>query len=363
MSDERDVSAWVDGWLAGEQAALDPEYPRLMTLLNRRRAGQSWHKHGTFRDHLTTVYRMLKTWGQDRDTCLCGLFHSVYSNEYVDLALFDPREGRDVLVGEVGGGTEQLIHRFCTIPRTAMVLDMLARDRIPAEGIELRRGDEVFRLTQREVAVFTVVTVADLVEQWYSWQEDTMSSYPHTGRLDAAPLWSVTLWPGPFRPGSSGLALASRLARHLPGLGIPVPPVFERCTRTLDARDESAAAALYWQVASLNVPLVDPAHTRNLLEAAIAHNPWVGEPYLQLAQVFLMQGNYEAAAERARQGLRLLSDWGVQWDKRVTWEGWIVWGRMLVQRAQDRAWPGVLRDFNNLGLVRPDAPMLQSVAA
>ncbi|MFA8359014.1 DUF6817 domain-containing protein [Burkholderia ubonensis] len=354
--DRIDDNGWqVDAWLADDWAAVDPEYPRLLALLNKRRAGQSWHKHATFRDHLVGVYRMLKLWRQDRETCLCGLFHSVYSNEYVDLALFDPHEGRDVLANEIGADVERTIHRFCTIPRTAFVLALLDERTDCREGITLDRNGETFELSPREVVLFLVVTLADLVEQWYSWQEDTMASYPHTGRLDAQPNWAVTLWPGPFRPGSSALSLASRLARHLRGLAEPVPPIFAQCTAHLDSADEAAAAALYWQVATLQMPLVDREHARGMLARAVEMNPWVGEPHLMLAQIDLVSGRFEDAEQHAGRGLALLRDWGIQWDKRVSWEGWVVWASMLAQRARLREWPGTLRDFNNLGLVTRDA--------
>lgn len=349
------LDASIDAWLADDHPAIDPEYATLLALLNRCRAGQSWHKHGTFRDHLTAVYRMLKLWGQDRETCLCGLFHSVYSNEYVDLALFDPRHGRNVLAGQLGAEVEATVHLFCAMPRTAFVNALLERDSIPAQGLVLTRADgETFALTRRQTAVFLVVTIADLVEQWYSWQEDTMAGYPDTGRVPAAPLWSVTLWPGPFRPGSSALHLASRLARHMPALDLPVPPIFSACSQTLSSADEATASALYWQVTSQSMPLVLPAHARRLTEATIAHNPWVGESYLLLAQLHLMAEEFDAAYLAARHGLTLLCEWGVPWDKRVSWQGWIVWGRLLTQRAERREWPSTLRDFNNLGLVDPE---------
>jgi hypothetical protein len=350
----------IDAWLADDHAVIDPDYASLLTLLNRCRAGQSWHKHGTFRDHLTGVYRMLKLWGQDRETCLCGLFHSVYSNEYVDLALFDPQHGRDVLAGQLGAEVEATIHLFCTMPRTAFVNELLARDSIPAQGLALTRADgEIFTLTRRQTAVFLVVTVADLIEQWYSWQEDTMAGYPLTGRVPAAPLWSVTLWPGPFRPGTSALHLASRLARHLPALDLPLPPIFGACSQTLSSAGEATASALYWQVTSQSMPLTLPVHARHLTEAAIAHNPWIGEPYLLLAQLHLMAGEFDAACLAARRGLALLCEWGVAWDKRVSWQGWIVWGRLLAQKAERREWPSTLRDFNNLGLVDPEYQPVQ----
>ncbi len=359
MADQR----LVDAFLADDYPAIDPQLPGIMKLLNERRAGQSWHKHGTFKDHLYGTYRMLKLWGQPSEIAACGLFHSVYSNEYVDLALFDPEHGRHVLRGDLGEQAEELIHRFCTIPRTAFMRDVITRDRIPAAGLELSgNGGPAVRIDRRETAIYIVVTIADLVEQWYSWQEDTMSRYPDFGQVDAKLMWSATLWPGQFRPGSSALSLASRLARLLPDLDLPVPPIFADCTQVLAPEDEAAASALYWQVASQNMPQVAPVHARRILEQAVRHNPFVAEPRLLLAQLALIEDDFEGAARHAEAGLGLITGWGIQWDKRIPWEGWTVWARLLASRARQRVWPRTLSEHNNLGLVPAELPELAEAA-
>lgn len=351
MADQR----LVDAFLADDYPAIDPHLPDVMRLLNERRAGQSWHKHGTFKDHLVGTFRMLKLWGQPSATAYCGLFHSVYSNEYVDLALFDPAHERHVLRDLLGEQTEELIFRFCTIPRTAFMRDVLAREGIPAGGLRLTdAAGTVHALDQRETGIYLVVTMADLLEQWYSWQEDTMSGYPEFGPVDAQTMWSATLWPGQFRPGQSALSLVSRLARHLPALDVPTPPVFAGCTGVLAQDDEASAAALYWQVATQSIPLVSPVHARSILERAVALNPYVAEPRLLLAQIALLQDDFEAAERHAAAGAELISSWGIQWDKRIPWEGWTVWARLLVSRARQRVWPRTLSAHNNLGLVPPE---------
>jgi hypothetical protein len=350
MADQR----LVDAFLADDYPAIDPHLPEVMRLLNERRAGQSWHKHGTFKDHLAATFRMLKLWGQSSETAYCGLFHSVYSSEYVDLALFDPVHERYVLRDLLGAQTEELIYRFCTMPRTAFMRDVLARERIPADGLRLTDpSGTVHGLDRRETGIYLVVTMADVLEQWYSWQEDTMSSYPELGPVDAKTMWSATLWPGQFRPGSSALSLISRLARLLPDLDLPTPPVFARCTGTLMPEDEAAASALYWQVATQSTPHVSPAHARRILERAVALNPFVAEPRLLLAQIALLQDDFETAERQAEVGAELIAGWGIQWDKRIPWEGWTVWARLLGSRARQRVWPRTLHEHNNLGLVPP----------
>ena len=47
----------------------------------------------------------------------------------------------------------------------------------------------------------------------------------------------------------------------------------------------------------------------------------------------------------------LLGDWGVAWDKRIAWSGWVAWARILRQSAETRRWPELLPGLNGLGLV------------
>src|SRR5919199_239543 len=102
--------------LAEDWAAVDPALPPLLEMLFARSAGEDWHKAGTFRDHLLGVHRTLALWDQPREVRLLGLFHSVYSNEYVDLKLFDASGNRAELADALGAEAERLIHIFCTMP-------------------------------------------------------------------------------------------------------------------------------------------------------------------------------------------------------------------------------------------------------
>ncbi|XP_073049624.1 uncharacterized protein [Primulina eburnea] len=44
----------------------------------------------------------------------------------------------------------------------------------------------------------------------------------------------------------------------------------------------------------------------------------------------------EAAAERV---LQLIMDWESPWDKRMSWQGWIALGRVVLMKAKEKAWP------------------------
>jgi hypothetical protein len=79
-------------------------------------------------------------------------------------------------------------------------------------------------------------------------------------------------------------------------------------------------------------------------------NPWVGEPQMVLAQVYLSAGRQEDAVLAAQSALQCFSAWGNAWDKRVQWDAWIAWTRILLQSAEQGTWPERLDKLNNLAL-------------
>ena len=343
--------------LADDWARVDPELPALLEMLFARSAGEDWHKAGTFKDHLLGVCRTLTLWDQPREVRLLGLFHSVYSNEYVDLKLFDASGNRAELAAAVGEEAERLIHTFCIMPRSLFMRRLLEEGDLPEEGMVLEReGKPDVLLSMRDVAVFAIATVADIAEQWHSWQDEIFTGFPGPQKpRRVAEHWAAALWPGPLKPTASALSMLSRFAKPLgdmpPEWALPVPPVFARCTAVLEPADEMAAASLYWQAVTRALPIGSPDPTRRALEGAVAHNPYVAEPRLLLAQLALAAGDWETARDHAEAGLALLSDWGTAWDKRIAWSGWVAWARILRQSAETRRWPELLGGLNGLGLV------------
>ena len=340
--------------LADDWAAIDPELPHLLEMLFARAAGEDWHKAGTFKDHLLGLYRTLALWDMPREIRLLGLFHSVYSNEYVDLKLFADRAPLRQALGEEA---ERLVHLFCTMPRTLFTRRLIEEGELPEEGMVLEReGAPAILLSMKDVAVFAIATIADIAEQWHSWQDELFPGFPGPSKpRRVQDHWAAALWPGPLKPTSTALSTLSRLAQPLsempPDWGIPTPPVFARCTARLDPADELAAATLYWQAVTRALPIASADPTRRALEAAVAHNPYVAEPRLMLAQLALAAGQWDEAARQAGAGLALLSDWGVAWDKRIAWSGWVAWARILLQSAEAGRWPEMLPGLNGLGLV------------
>jgi hypothetical protein len=342
--------------LAEDWAAIDPELPAQLALLFARSAGEDWHKAGTFKDHLLGVCRTLTLWDQPREVRLLGLFHSVYSNEYVDLKLFDATGNRAELTAALGPEAERLIHTFCVMPRTIFTHRLLEETELPEEGMVLERaGAPDLILSARDVAVFAIATMADIAEQWHSWQDEVFAGFPFQKPRLVRENWAASLWPGPLKPTATALSMLSRLGRVLADLpeeyGLPTPPVFARCTAVLDPAEEMAALTLYWQAVTRGLPMGGLGPTHRALEACIGHNPYVAEPRLMLAQLGLIAGDWDMAAGHARAGLDLLQDWGTAWDKRIAWSGWVAWARILLQSAESRRWPESLTGLNGLGLV------------
>ena len=339
-----------DEWLA-KDADLAPVLPVVLA----RGVGQDWHKAGTFRHHLAGVARSLALWQQPRDVRLLGLLHSVYGNAFVDLVKFDAASERGRLQALVGDGAEHLVYLFCTMSRTQFVQKVLA-GQIEADGsLLLEKNGQPQRLSAYEVAAFIIVSMADSIEQWFSWQDDIYSQFPHVQSQRAQTVhWAASLWPGPMRPSSRMLSQIASLGLALqhPALKgqLPIPPVFDHCRAPLKLADEAAATSLYWSVISLDQPLVDLDAATAVLEAAVRHNPWVGEPQMVLAQLYLSAGRADEARRTAASALQAFSSWGNAWDKRVQWDAWVAWTRILLQSAEQGSWPERLDKLNNVAL-------------
>lgn len=411
-------------FLRGELESVDPKLPSLIAVLRSVGAGECWHKHGSFLDHLVDIYRILKLWNVPESVALCGLFHSAYSNSYVNLAIFDPSAGRDVVRRHVGDAAERLIHLFCIVPRQPLIHEDLlfhytdgdlvehlqlseislknAKERgvfsaeegwrkklqsiLPADGISVKhiKTGEPVAVSRRIVAVFLLMTMADFSDQLFGFQDNLFDN--DNGRLEfSGNKSSFTLWPGDGKPGlwmnsisrmgslytlivreeeifmeqrrkkasgsfSNGVNVAVDNSRD-EDIELVIPPVFEDCTKVLDSEEQRAARDLYWEA-------VCEGGKRGLDEAeewllrSVEKNPFVGEPHVVLAQVYLSKGRFLEAEREAEKGLILMLDWGSPWDKRMSWEGWISWVRVLLMKAREKSWPNTAWGILNLGLVR-----------
>ncbi|CAN6549895.1 unnamed protein product [Malus baccata var. baccata] len=420
-------------FLRGELESVDKNLPSLVAVLRSVGAGECWHKHGTFLEHLVDIYRILKIWKAPDSVCLCGLFHSAYSNSYVNLAIFDPSTGREVVRAHVGEAAERLIHLFCIVPRQPLIHDDLLfhytdaelvehlkqsemslqqlqnqseaaspnwswRNKVqclvPANGVtvkHIKTGEDVL-VSRRVLAVFVLMTMADFSDQLFGFQDELLDN--KDGRLEFRGNNYGALWPGDGKPGlwmnsiSRMAAVYTLIVREeemfiqekktissvnaTAGSGggenaatdkcrdedieLVVPPVFDKCTRVLDAEEQLAARELYWEavcdVSQKQGKKGEEDRAEELLLRCVEKNPFIGEPHVVLGQVYLTGARFEEAEREAERGLTLMLEWGSAWDKRMTWEGWIAWARVLLMKAKERSWPQTSWGILNLGLVR-----------
>lgn len=345
MSSAPDLPPHVLALLRHEHRDLEPAIDALLAALAANGAREIWHKHGTFFDHLLGVWRILVAWRQPPEVCRLGLMHSIYSNSNVRMKVFDADEGdgRATVRRLIGEEAERLVHLFCVIRRNE--LQSFDDPAVPADGVDvgLMRGAERVRLSRRDLGIFLVVTMADYAEQFFGWQDQLFGAAGGNGPR--------TLWPGDDRPGL-WMGLNARLGLRAAVCGAePLPPVFARCTATLDRAAETEARDLYWQVVCDGA--LPPEQAEERLRAAAARNPFVAEPHVLLAQTHLVRRRWADAEHAARAALAIQAAWATAWDKRVPWEAWVAWTRVLLKAARERAWPEDALGIISLGEVRP----------
>jgi hypothetical protein len=192
--------------------------------------------------------------------------------------------------------------------------------------------------------------MADYAEQHFGWQDRLFALPDGDGVKRGGP---HAPWPGDNRPGL-WMGLNGRLGLRAARCGVePLPPVFARCTVELAREAEREARDLYWQVVCDPEVQDAPARAEDRLRRAVACNPFVAEPHVLLAQLHLSAGRWDAALAEARAALALLAEWGTAWDKRVGWDAWVAWSRVLLKAARERDWPDTALGIISLGEVRP----------
>ena len=116
----------------------------------------------------------LALWQRSTELARCGLYHSAYSNSYVNLAIFDINGGdRTVVRDDLGEAAEALVYKFCTIPRhellTKALPPMLPAEGgggVPAAGVTTRHivSGEAVHLSRAELHDFLVFQIADVAK-------------------------------------------------------------------------------------------------------------------------------------------------------------------------------------------------------
>ncbi|GKE06426.1 tetratricopeptide-like helical domain containing protein, partial [Tanacetum coccineum] len=238
------------------------------------------------------------------------------------------------------------------------------RSVLPHDGIvmkHIKTGEDVC-LSRRVVAVFLLMTIADFSDQLFGFQDVLFENTNGMLKFEGNEVKNA-LWPGDGKPGlwmsslsrmgaiyrlivrEEELYLIERGQGRVEGVSdrdedteLVIPQIFDNCTKVLSAEDQIKARDLYWEgVCGAEKRGLDGCE--EVLRKSVEKNPFVGEPHVVLGQIYLSQGRFEEAEKESEEGLCLLLEWGSPWDKRMSWEGWIAWCRVLVMKAKEKSWP------------------------
>jgi len=120
-----------------------------------------------------------------------------------------------------------------------------------------------------------------------------------------------------------------------------VPPIFDSLKGPFKQNEEVLSLNLYNDVVH-NKYL--PEHSEQAitqLKQAIEYNPFFPESHIYLSQLYIQNKEWDLATSHATKALKLFQEWGICNDKRVSWESWIAWGRILYQNSKEQTWPTV----------------------
>ena len=314
--------------LSGNLTAFDPDGAAagMFAALDKPGFSQFPHARSSFAEHLKGTFSILSAWRQPRDVRRAGLFHTSYGGDLFIFHYWEAQspEERAELSALVGPEAEELIYLFGTAHRAQInatlhssPLATLAPDPVVVGS----RTDGHALISPAMAAKIMVVTLADYLDQMVEvngWRDSHQEPAP------------PRLYPGSGRP-EIALHWVSRVCRGIRDYLEVVPPIFKSCTAEISRADEVAARDAYWAVVAAD-ELADEAQESGL-RAAIALNPWVGEPRVQLAQVLFRAGRHAEAGRQARAALGLMYQMCTAWDKRLPFQQWVSFTRMMLLRA------------------------------
>jgi len=75
----------------------------------------------------------------------------------------------------------------------------------------------------------------------------------------------------------------------------------------------------------------------SMLDEATTRNPFVGEPWLHIAQLQYRLGKYRMAIHACNQALERIYAMATAWDKRRSYASWVGFARLLHVRASRSA--------------------------
>ncbi|KAK3002689.1 hypothetical protein RJ639_018001 [Escallonia herrerae] len=221
------------------------------------------------------------------------------------------------------------------------------RSLVPVNGITVShiRTGKLLAVSRMVVAVFLLITMEDFSDRYFRYQDVLFNK--SDGRLELSGNNYAALWPGDGKPGLWMNSISRMGAIYTnEAIELVIPPVFYDCTRILDAGEQIVSRDLYWG-AIYDECKVGPEMERaeEMLVRCVERNPFVGEPYLVLGQLYLSQGRFEEAERDGSVGVG-------ECIGRVSWEGRVAWAMVLLMKAKARSWPQTSWAIINPGLVK-----------
>jgi len=327
----------IQAWINEKWNVLDPDGEKMLASFKTNTAFSEFsHARAVFKDHLRGTWATLSAWGQDPTIARAGLFHTGFSGDLFQFAFFDATSEvhRAELRKIIGEEAERLVYLFGTIDRGSLanlssVIDpsILGQPMaLPDSGL-INVGQRIhgsMGISTKDAARILVVTLADYMDQAVE-----INGWRDHHQVDAP----LALYPGDGKPATFLYWVSSMFCAIRPHLDI-VPSLFDRCTSVISYEAERDARDAYWSVV-----LGEAAGTMSeleqeaLLRSAVQANRFVGEPHILLAQLAFRRGLYEDSVKEASIGLEKLYTLATAWDKRLNYDAWVAFSRLLILRA------------------------------
>ncbi|HEY2319519.1 MAG TPA: aspartyl/asparaginyl beta-hydroxylase domain-containing protein [Solirubrobacteraceae bacterium] len=266
----------------------------IIGLLRAEGADRRPHAGGrTLLDHLRETAAIVHRWGQPDWLVLAALIHSVYGTDAYHHHLIAPAR-REELAAAAGPRAERVAYLFCVTPRRPLFAGThrWARNlprRDPSGGPE---PADVEPATRAELDALILLHMANLADQ--------------AGAAHGAP----ARWLGRLRD----------LGELLIDSDAIVPPACVAALSVLSDEDEALARRSYTRAGRTGT---DGERVGALALAATAC-PVIAEPCIWLAHLARCRGDDTSARSWAGLARGRLGFLGTAWDKRLSFEEWLV---------------------------------------
>lgn len=237
------------------------------------------HYNSSLLSHLCGTWRILQSSSYSNFVCLAGLFHSVYATEFYPHGLYNIKE-RHKVIEAIGQDAEFLVFLFCTLKKQKIWSQLKAdNDQISVSSIT---GETYFIPKEKAKELFYIES-ANFIEQC---SENDSSPRPFMS-------WYLEKYKSGF----------IRLHTYL-----------EKFFDSLSEENEHLSIIDYNQYIIHGTP--------DYLYRAFSSNPLSAEINLFLCLIEIENKCYDLAKEKLEIAQQLLTAWGTQWDKRLTFSEW-----------------------------------------